>query len=47
MNVLEMKCFKNLVGVTRMGRVSSDEMRGRDGMGREVGECSYGLDTWT
>ena len=30
-NVLEMKCLRNLVGVSRMGRVRNEQVRRRDG----------------
>ena len=36
MNVLEMKCSKNLVGVSRMDRVGNEEVRMRAGREREV-----------
>ena len=35
MNVLEMKCFRNLVGVSRMDRVRNEEVRSRAGIERE------------
>ena len=31
MNVLEMKCLRNLVGVSRMNRVRNEEVRRRAG----------------
>ena len=36
MNVLEMKCLKNLVGVSRMNRVRNEEMSRRAGIEREL-----------
>ena len=35
-NVLEMKCFRSLVGVSRMDRVRNDEVRNRAGIEREL-----------
>ena len=35
-NVLEMKCLRSLVGVSRMGRVRNEEGRRRAGIEREV-----------
>ena len=35
-NVLEMKCMRSLVGVTRMDRVRNEEVRRRAGIGREL-----------
>ena len=35
-NVLEMKCLKSLVGVSRMDRVRNEEVRRRAGIGREL-----------
>ena len=35
-NVLEMKCLRGLVGVSRMDRVRNDEMRMRAGIEREL-----------
>ena len=35
-NVLEMKCFRNLFGVSRMDRVRSEEVRRRAGIEREL-----------
>ena len=35
-DVLEMKCLKSLVGVSRMDRVRNEEVRGRDGIEREL-----------
>ena len=37
MNVLEMKCLRSLVGVSRMDRVRNDEVRRRAGIERELG----------
>ena len=36
MNVLEMKCLRSLVGVTRMNRVGHEEVRMRAGTEREL-----------
>ena len=35
-NVLEMKCLRSLVGVSRMDRVRNEEVRRRAGIGREL-----------
>ena len=35
-NVLEMKCLRNLVGVSRMDRVRNEEVRMRAGIEREL-----------
>ena len=35
-NVLEMKCLRSLVGVSRMDRVRNEEVRGRVGIEREL-----------
>ena len=35
-NVLEMKCFRSLVGVSRMDRVRNEEVRMRAGIEREL-----------
>ena len=35
-NVLEMKCLRSLVGVSRMDRVSNEEVRRRAGIEREL-----------
>ena len=35
-NDLGMKCFRNLVGVSRMDRVRNEEVRRRAGIGREL-----------
>ena len=35
-DVLEMKCLKSLVGVSRMDRVRNEEVRWRAGIGREL-----------
>ena len=35
-NVLEMKCLRSLVGVSRMDRVRHEEVRMRDGKEREL-----------
>ena len=36
MNVLEMKCLRSLVGVSRMDRVGKEEVRRRAGIDREL-----------
>ena len=36
MNVLEMKCLRSLVGVSRMDRVRNKEVRRRAGIEREL-----------
>ena len=36
MNVLEMKCLRSLVGVSRMERVRNQEVRWRAGIEREL-----------
>ena len=36
MNVLEMKCLRSLVGVSRMDRVSNEEVRRRAGIERAL-----------
>ena len=36
MNALEMKCFRSLVGVSRMDRVRNEEVRRRAGIEREL-----------
>ena len=35
-NVLEVKCFRSLVGVSRMDRVGNEEVRRRAGIEREL-----------
>ena len=35
-NVLEMKCLRSLVGVSRMGRARNEEVRRRAGIEREL-----------
>ena len=35
-NVLQMKCLRSLVGVSRMGRVRNEEVRMRAGIEREL-----------
>ena len=35
-NVLDMKCLRSLVGVSRMDRVRKEEVRGRAGIEREL-----------
>ena len=36
LNVLEMKCLRNLVGVSRIYRVRNEEVRRRAGIEREL-----------
>ena len=36
MNVLEMKCLRSLVGVSRMDRLWNEEVRRRAGIEREL-----------
>ena len=36
MNVLEIKCFRSLVGLSRMDRVGNEEVRRRAGIEREL-----------
>ena len=36
MNVLEMKCLRRLVGVSRIDRVRNEEVRRRAGIEREL-----------
>ena len=36
MNILEMKCLRSLVGVSRMDRVRNEEVRRRAGIEREL-----------
>ena len=36
MNILEKECLRSLVGVTRMGRVTNEEVRRKDGIEREL-----------
>ena len=36
MNVLEMKCLRSLVGVSRLDRVRNEEVRRRAGIEREL-----------
>ena len=36
MKVLEMKCLRSLIGVSRMDRVRNEEMRRRAGIEREL-----------
>ena len=36
MNVLEMKCLRSLVGVSRMDRVRNEELRRRAGIERKL-----------
>ena len=39
-NVLEMKCLRNFLGVSRMDRVRNEEVRMRAGMERELASRS-------
>ena len=41
-NVLDMKCFSSLVGVSRMDRVRNEEVRIRAGIGRELASKADG-----
>ena len=41
MNVLEMKCSRNLVAVSPMGRVRNEEVSKRDGIERELASRAY------
>ena len=41
-NVLEKKCLRNLVGVSRMDRVGNEEVRRRAGIERELQEEQIG-----
>ena len=43
-NILEMKCLRSLVGVSRMDRVWNEEVRRRAGIEREL--ASHGLGIW-
>ena len=36
LNVLEMKCLRSLVGISRMDRVRNEEVRRRAGIEREL-----------
>ena len=36
MNVLEMKCLRSLVGVSRMDKIRNEEVRRRAGIQREL-----------
>ena len=36
LNVLETKCFRSLVGVSRMNRIRNEKVRRRAGIGREL-----------
>ena len=40
-NVLEMKCLRSLVGVSRMDRVRNEEVRRRAGIERELASREY------
>ena len=37
-NVLEMKCLRSLVGVSRMDRVRNEEVRGKAGIEMKLSE---------
>ena len=39
-NVLEMKCLRSSVGVSRMGRVRNEDARRRAGIERELGSLA-------
>ena len=41
MNVLEMKCLRSLVVVSRMGRVRNEEVHRRAGIDRELSSRAY------
>ena len=41
MNVLEMKCLRSLVGVSRMDRVRNEEVRRRAGIERELASRAF------
>ena len=51
-NVLEMKCLRSLVGVSRMDRVRNEEVRTRAGIERELASIAdqrvlkNGLSLW-
>ena len=40
-NILEMKCLRSLVGVSRMDRVRNEEVHRRAGIGRELANRVY------
>ena len=40
-NVLEMKCLRSLLGVSRMDRVRNEEVRRRGGIERELASRAY------
>ena len=46
MNVLETKCLKSLVGVSRMDRVRNEEARRRAGTERELTSRADRLGMW-
>ena len=49
-NVLEMKCLRSLVGVSRMDRFGNQEVRTRVGIARELASSADqrdGLGTWS
>ena len=41
MNVLEVKCLKNLIGVSRMNRVGNEEVRMRAGIERKLASRAH------
>ena len=48
-NVLEMKCLRSLVGVSRMDRVRKEEVRRTAGIEKrveQIRECLDGLGIW-
>ena len=45
-NVLEMKCLRSLVGVSRMDRVRNEEVRRRAGIERELGSRDQRVLRW-
>ena len=44
-NVLEMKCLRSLVGVSRMDRVKNEEVRRRAGIERELASRAKAFDS--
>ena len=40
-NVLEMKCLRSVVGMSQMARVRNEEVRMRDGIGRELANGAH------
>ena len=45
-NVLEMKCWRSLVGVSRMDRVKNEEVRRRAGIERELSSADQRVLRW-